>query len=224
MAKILLLEDDPILGKSLEVALKSEDHQVSWCHTMNDGQKAFHSQALDLLIVDVNLPDGTGYDFTQQVREGGSRLPVLMLTARNDEDSVVQGFESGANDYVRKPFSQKELFARIRVLLKEVLQNEEKIRSGPILVLTSQRRILIKDEEVGLNRREFDIFLYLARHLDAVVRREDILERLDSGSEIFDRTVDSHVSHIRSKLKRKGVTAVQIESVYGVGYRLKEMK
>lgn len=220
MAHILLVEDDPLLGKSLEIALKQLNHQVTWQKTIAEGLSALHTQPFDLLILDVNLPDGTGFDLTQQVRGNGSPVPILILTARTDEDSVVKGFEAGANDYVRKPFSQKELALRVKVLLRQKEDNDEKINVGGLQIQTSQRRALVDGQDLNLNRREFDVLLRLAKHPDAVVRREDIIQSFDAGSEIFDRTIDSHVSHIRSKLKDLGINKVRIESVYGIGYRL----
>lgn len=220
MAQILLVEDDPLLGKSLEVALKQLNHQVTWAKTIQDGLRSLHTQSFDLLILDVNLPDGTGFDLTKQVRSNGSLVPILILTARTDEESVVKGFEAGANDYVRKPFSQKELSLRVKVLVRQKDDEDEKLNVGSLQIQTAQRRALIDGQDLNLNRREFDVLSRLAKHPDAVVRREDIIQSFDLGSEIFDRTIDSHISHIRSKLRELGITKVKIESVYGIGYRL----
>src|ERR1700733_12851135 len=111
MARILLVEDDPILGKGLQIHLESAGYAVQW-ETHISKARAIESQApFELLLLDVNLPDGSGFDLCRELRAKGSRLPILMLTARTDEDSVVKGFEGGANDYIRKPFSNRELLA-----------------------------------------------------------------------------------------------------------------
>jgi len=221
MAEVLLLEDDPLLGKSIEVSLKQQHYVVTWKQNIAEAMKAFHTQKFSLVIADVNLPDGSGFEFVSKLREQRAKVPVLILTARTDEASVVQGFESGANDYVRKPFSQKELLLRLKVLLNEDAQAaHELIETGHLKIDLSARQVFIDAKELALNRREFDILVHLARRPGGVVQRTSIIESLNTGSDIFDRTIDSHVSHIRAKLKQLEVTNMRIESVYGIGYRL----
>lgn len=221
MPKILLIEDDPLIGRGLDLALKNNTYEVTWEATYKGGLAKANHDTFDLIILDVNLPDGDGFELCRRLRDQGLQTPIVILTAKVDEDSVVAGFDVGANDYVRKPFSQKELLVRIRALLKEAVLSEEKLRAGPILVLLSQRKVMIDNHEVNFNRREFDIFVFLVKQMGGVVRREEVISRLNAGSEIFDRTIDSHMSHIRAKLKRKGITRVNVDSVYGVGYRLR---
>lgn len=220
LARILLLEDDPILGKGLKVNLELSGHKVTWETSLKMAQVKNESEKFELMILDLNLPDGTGLNFCQRVRTTGSRIPIILLSARTDEDTVEAGFEAGADDYIKKPFSQRELMARIKAALREPLVRDEQLRVGPILALIDQRRILVDGQDVELKRREFDIFLYLIRNAGAVVSREKIIETLRSGEDLDDRTVDSHLSHIRARLKRSNVNQVQILSVYGVGYRL----
>lgn len=220
MAKILLLEDDPVLGKGLMINLNAAGHEVTWETKIESARIQEAEKAFDLLLLDVNLPDGSGLDFCTSVRQRGSRLPILMLTARTDEDSVVKGFEYGANDYVKKPFSTRELLARIQSHLKEPFARGEQMRLGPITVLLDQRRVLIDNVDLELNRREFDIFCHLVKAPGAVLSREQLLNSLGNGDNILDRTIDSHFSHIRAKLKKKSINRVTIKSVYGVGYTL----
>lgn len=220
MAKILLLEDDPILGKGLQLHLQSTGHQVTWLTTLKDARQRETEAYHDLLLLDVNLPDGTGFDFCRELRQEGHHFPIVMLTARTDEDSVVNGFEAGANDYVRKPFSNRELVARIQSHLKEQTVREDQLRYGPIVALLNQRRVLVSGVDLDLNRREFEIFLCLLRVPGGVLTREQLIEGLGTAENILDRTIDSHFSHIRGKLKKKGFTQVNIRSVYGVGYKL----
>src|SRR5262249_26461396 len=156
----------------------------------------------------------------KELRNHGSRLPIIMLTAQADEDSVVAGLSAGANDYVRKPFGNRELLARIRTALNEPTIRGEQVRYGNILVLNDQRRIMIDQIAIDLNRREFDIFSFIIKHGENIVSRESLLQFLDREGEILDRTLDSHISHIRAKLKKANVTSVTIGSVYGIGYRL----
>lgn len=220
MARILLLEDDPFLGKGLMVQLNAAGHDVDWCSTVAHAKQASSANAFDLLILDVNLPDGSGMDFCRQERAMGRKNPIIMLTARTDDDSVVSGFECGANDYVKKPFSNRELLARLQSLLREPFVKDEKIRVGPIVIFVAQRKVEVDGAEIPLNRREFDIFVHLAQAPGIVLSREQLLQNLNSGGDIMDRTIDSHFSHIRAKLKKFGVSSVAIRSVYGVGYTL----
>src|SRR5205085_8663007 len=133
--------------------------------------------------------------------EHGVRLPIVILTAQSDEDSVVAGLTAGANDYIRKPFGNRELIARIKTALREPKKREENVHFGNVIVLRDQRRVIIDQHAIDLNRREFDIFNYLVQQGDSVVSRENLLQFLDREGEILDRTLDSHISHIRSKLK-----------------------
>lgn len=220
MAKILLVEDDPVLGRGLSMNLQRAGHEVTWEHRLQNARTAEAAIPFDLLILDVNLPDGSGFDLCREMRNKGSRLPILMLTARTDEDSVVTGISSGANDYIRKPFSLRELEARIQLQLKEPFQRDEQLRRGPVLILFSQRKVLINGVDMEFNRREFDIFAQMLRNNGAVMSREQLLMALNGNDNIMDRTIDSHFSHIRAKLKKHQITNVAIRSVYGVGYTL----
>lgn len=220
MAKILLLEDDPILGKALKLSLEVASHKVEWVQSVAAARTRNEAAALDLMIFDVNLPDGSGADLCQEIRAGGSRIPIIILTARADEDSVIDGLSAGANDYMKKPFSNRELLARIQTALKEPLVRESQVRKGPVLLLSDQRKLLIDNQEVRLNRKEFEIFRCLLTHAGTVVSRENMLNFMQGSEDISDRTVDSHLSHVRSKLKKMNIKSVAIKAIYGVGYTL----
>lgn len=220
VAKILLVEDDPILGKGLMLNLELDGHRVTWEQTLKGARHRNDNFEYDLMLLDLNLPDGSGLTLCHEIRETDSRLPIIILTAKTDEDSVVTGLAYGANDYVKKPFSSKELLARIKTALREPGRREDQLRVGPVLVLLDQRRALVDGHDLELNRREFDIFAHLVRRASAVVSREQIITLLNPEGEMTDRTIDSHVSHIRSKLKKSHSTAVTISSVYGMGYKL----
>jgi DNA-binding response OmpR family regulator len=222
MLNILLVEDDPVLGRGLSVNLELEGYRVLWVKDLKSAIKTNSQEKLDLVILDLGLPDGSGLNFLSEVRNTGSRLPILILTAQTDEDSVVEGLQNGANDYVRKPFGNKELLARIKNTLKEPQSREAQIRFGDVLILFEKRQVVYKETEIELNRREFDILSYFIQHAETVVTREALLQILDKDGEIFDRTIDSHVSHLRTRLRQAGVTSIQISSVYGVGYRMEK--
>jgi two-component system OmpR family response regulator len=222
MIELLLVEDDPVLGRALQISLEMEGYHVTWTRDLKSAQLVTEKTKLDLVILDLGLPDGSGISLLKKVRESGSVIPVIILTAKTDEDSVVEGLQTGANDYIRKPFSKKELSARIKTALRELQTRDRQIRFGELVLFPDQRRILFNENEVELKRREYDILCYLIQHAEAVVSREDLIKSFDKDSEIYDRTVDSHVSHVRARLKKAGVMSVQINSIYGLGYRLEK--
>lgn len=218
--QLLLVEDDPILGKGLKLALELEGYKIHWAQSLKSAEELERASSLQLIVLDLNLPDGNGITFLETVRKSGSRIPIIILTAKTNEEAVVEGFQAGATDYVRKPFGNKELFVRIRAALREPQIREPQIRYDEILILIDQRKAMFGEKEIELNRREFDVLSYFVQHPETVVTREALLSQLDKDGEIYDRTIDSHVSHVRSKLRQVGAHSVQISSVYGVGYRL----
>jgi DNA-binding response OmpR family regulator len=135
---------------------------------------------------------------------------------------VVEGLQAGANDYIRKPFGKLELLARIQTALKGPAEQTPQMQCGELLIRLDQRRVMFGDQEIEMKRREFDVLSYFVQHFDAVVTRETLITALNKESEIFDRTIDAHVSHVRARLKKAGVTSLQISSIYGVGYRLEK--
>ena len=220
MSHFLLIEDDPVLGAGIKLNLEMEKYQISWAKDLNSARQMNTQNQYDLVILDIGLPDGSGLHFCRELRGNGSRFPIIMLTALADEDSVVAGLSAGANDYIRKPFGNRELVARVKAALREPTTNANQVRFGNVVILKDQRRVQVNDKVVDFNRREFDILTYLVNHGDNIVSRENLLQFLDRDGEILDRTLDSHISHIRAKLKRADVSSVSIASVYGIGYRL----
>ena len=220
MINILLVEDDPSLGTGIKMNLEYEGYAVAWARDLQTANKENSSQAFDLALLDLGLPDGNGISFCKSVRAAGSRLPIIILTAQTDEDAVVAGLMAGANDYVRKPFGNKELIARIVTVLREPKVREDQVRFDNLVILKSQRKAMFAGKDVDLSRREFDLLAILVENGDAVVPRERLMNSLDKDGEILDRTMDSHLSHIRAKLRTAGASSIQIVSVYGVGYRL----
>jgi two-component system OmpR family response regulator len=221
---LLLVEDDPVLGRGLQINLELEGFQVEWAKDLATARIKFEANpSFRMLILDLNLPDGNGLSLLREVRKK-SNLPVIILTARTEEESVVEGLQAGANDYVRKPFGNRELMARIRATLKDLaVKNPNEIHVGDLLLSKQKRRCYFKEAEIDLNRREFDILSYMMENVDAVITRDNLLQFLNTDGEVFDRTIDSHISHIRAKLRKSNVQTVHINSVYGVGYRLEKL-
>jgi DNA-binding response OmpR family regulator len=146
----------------------------------------------------------------------------MILTAQTEIESVVEGLQSGANDYIRKPFDDRELLARIKTALREPQTRSPQIRYGDLLVLLDKRQVKYQGVEIDLSPREFEILAYFAQHAESAVTREALLAAVDKDGSLFDRTIDSNISHVRARLKQAGVKNLQIASIYGVGYRLEK--
>jgi DNA-binding response OmpR family regulator len=223
MQQIFLLEDDPILGKAIQLQLELQQFKVYWAQTLLQGREVVRTNpGIDLYLLDVNLPDGDGYEFCKWLRGEGVAMPIIFLTARADEESVVKGFEHGANDYIRKPFGQKEILVRIQNQLGEKKAALQLLRYGGVTLIVNQQIIKTEENLLNLNRREFEILRTFFESPEVVISREKLISSLASGEAIFDRTIDSHISHIRAKLQKHGINAIRINSVYGQGYRLEK--
>ena len=223
MARILLVEDDPLLSKGLKFTLEQEGHEVLLVDNLAHAETAITQLVFDLIALDLNLPDGSGLSLAKWAKKNYPRLPVFMITASGDEESVVAGFDAGAVDYVRKPFSTRELLARLKVALHSKDNKAFRaVQYGPITIQPEQRTARVGETPIELNRRQFQILCHLVENAEAVVTREALIAALDKTEEMFDRTVDSHVSLLRSQLRKAGLAGVLISSVYGLGYRMEK--
>ena len=220
MPNILMVEDDPILGKGLFLSLELEGYKVEWGKSFKEGLDKFSNFQFDLVVLDIGLPDKPGTELCRAIREKDSNVGIIFLTAKTDEETVVSGLELGANDFVKKPFSHKELMARVKVLLRAKLPQTKELKYGELYLSQERREVRFQNEEISLNRRQFDILSYFMSHPNQIVTREQLLSSLEHGEHVFDRTVDSHLSQLRRILKKAKVANIQIVSIYGVGYRL----
>jgi len=224
MAAILLVDDEPAIRESLAFALRRDGFEVEEASTLREARSL--ADAADLVILDLVLPDGSGLPFLRSLRER-SDVPVIVLTSRDEETDRVVGLELGADDYVLKPFSPREVAARVRAVLRRAsraAQAEDKpIRAGPLSLDASTRKAAIADRELGLSRTEFNLLALFLRSPGRVFERSQILEGV-WGSDVVvgDRTVDVHVKALRRKIEEAGGDPRVLETVRGVGYRLKD--
>lgn len=219
--QILLLEDDPVLGHGIQTYLELQSYQVCWLKSLADFQDHFSQQTLssyDLMLLDVMLPDANGLKLCQMVAQTHPALPVLMITAKTDEDAVIAGLASGARDYLRKPFGNRELLARIQVHLPR--SSRRPMHLGPLQLCLETRQVWYQQRQLKLNRRQFDLLVCFVQRPDQVLSRHHLLDQLGMDYQVTDRTIDSHISQLRSLLRREGIQDIQIVSVYGLGYRL----
>ncbi|HLE09635.1 MAG: hypothetical protein A2504_07070 [Bdellovibrionales bacterium RIFOXYD12_FULL_39_22] len=222
MIHILLVEDDQMIARGIQINLELEGYKFSLAENLKMAFDINQTEKINLVVLDIGLPDGSGFEFLKKIRGSGSRLPIIILTAQTDEDFVVEGLQLGANDYMRKPFGNKELLARIKTALKEPQRRDRQLRFEDLLIIIEKRKVMFGETLIDLNPREFDILLYMIERADSIITRESLLQVFDKDGEIFDRTIDSHVSHLRASLKKMGVTSIKISSVYGIGYRLEK--
>jgi len=224
MAAILLVDDEPAIRESLAFALRRDGFEVEEATTLREARSL--ADGADLVILDLVLPDGSGLPFLRSLRER-SDVPVIVLTSRDEETDRVVGLELGADDYVLKPFSPREVAARVRAVLRRAsksAQTEDKpIRAGALSLDTSTRKAAIADRELGLSRTEFNLLALFLRSPGRVFERSQILESV-WGSDVVvgDRTVDVHVKALRRKIEEAGGDPRVLETVRGVGYRLKD--
>lgn len=219
MNNLLLVEDDPNIGSSLKTYLENEGFQVEHVTTLEAAREVSLEQK-QAIILDWMLPDGQGVDFLKEVRKVNIALPVIILTARNELIDKVLGLESGANDYMTKPFEPRELVARLRVQLRSPLklQGAEEgkiIEKADLKIDVDNRECFFKGEEIILTKMEFDLLVLLAETPGRPFSREEILNKV-WGFENYPttRTVDTHVLQLRQKFFDE-----MIETVRGIGYR-----
>lgn len=222
--RILLVEDDPMLGEGLSISLKLENYDVTWKKSVGEGLEAFLTNKFELIILDIGLPDGEGTDLCKKIRDTNRDIGIIFLTAKTDEDTVVRGLELGANDFVKKPFSHRELMARVKAILRAKFPGGKELKVGELTLFPEKRSVSYKTESITVNRRQFDILSYFMTHKDQIITRDQLLSHLNSDGDVFDRTIDSHVSQLRKILKSHNVNEIQITSVYGIGYRLESVE
>lgn len=217
MYQIGIIEDDENILTTLQLALNAAGYKT-WAHTSAEGFLASREHC-DLLIVDVNLPKMNGIALCKLVRQQ-SQLPIIVLTAKIDEDTAVSSLSSGANDFIRKPFGMSELRLRIEKILQMNKNLKPKLHFKGLEIDPEKRNCHYEGANVNLTVTEFDILYLLASMPDRVFSRESILSYLNETSDTTDRTLDSHISRIRQKLKSVDCHKVKVISVYGVGYKL----
>ncbi|MES2437054.1 MAG: response regulator transcription factor [Patescibacteria group bacterium] len=223
--KILLIEDDISLNTSLKASLGASGYAVTAFSEGNAGEKhvLLNSMDYDLLILDWMLPGKSGVEICVSVREHKITTPILMLTGRDETSDKVNALDSGADDYLTKPFSLEELLARVRALLrrpKESLPTE--IAYGDITMNPSTRKVFREGKEIPLTLKEFNILEYFLRHPNQVVTRDEVLDHVwDYNFSSLSNIMDVHINNLRKKLN-KGKKENCIETVRGIGYKFSQ--
>jgi two-component system catabolic regulation response regulator CreB len=220
--RVLVVEDEPAIAESVAYALRRDGFTVTLAATLSEAETK--RADADLVILDLMLPDGSGFDWISAVRAEGRGKPVIVLSSRDGEADRVAALETGADDSVSKPFSPREIVARVRAVLRRASGPAPKPApsDAPAIELdTASRRARVGGTALELTRVEFDLLARLVDAPDRVHTRAELIDRVwGDGFAITDRTIDSHVKALRRKLSEAGADPGTIETVRGVGYRL----
>ncbi len=220
---LLVVEDDARLSRLLKRLLSQDRHVVETALTAEEGLEiATSNLELDAIVLDVGLPDRSGFDVARTLRRKGSQVPILMLTARDSVSDRVEGLDAGADDYLVKPFAYEELLARLRALgRRPPTRKSPVLKAGPIELDETTRRVAVSGKRVDLSQREFSILECLLRRPGQVLSRDQLLDYAwPYGVALTPNTVEAYIHLLREKLGTDG--ALHVETVRGVGYRLRE--
>lgn len=219
MKRILLVEDDLMLAKSLREALQVKEYQIIIADSFIIAMQTFQHTSFDLVILDIQLPDGNGIDLCCEIRKQ-SQVPILFLTANDNENMLVEGLNRGGDDYMTKPFRIKELYARIDALLRRTQSLNNELQIGDIHIDIQRREVYLNQEKLALSSIDFELLKLLIVHKDQVLTRRQLLEAIERDEYyVEDNTLSVHMKRLRDKLGTyQGIS--YIETVRGIGYRI----
>lgn len=231
--KVLLIEDDYDIAALVAMHLRDEDCEVDVYHNGKEGLAAAESDEHDLVILDLMLPGLDGLSICRQLRSRDRYLPILMLTAKSSELDRVLGLELGADDYLTKPFSIRELVARVKALFRRaeamgnsgnvITDNSKPLQCGAMKIDIEKRIVTVEGKIVDLTAKEFDLLLHFARHPGRVFSRVQLLDQVwGYGHEGYEHTVNSHINRLRAKIEQDPARPHYILTVWGVGYKFTE--
>ena len=218
MEEILIVEDERDIREILSFNLERAGYRTVEASSAEQGIEKL-TQSTSLILLDVMLPGMSGFEMASKIREEGSHIPIIFLTARSAEEDVLSGFSSGGDDYIAKPFSRAELLARVKAVLKRTVPPmPTKYECGPLVIDIESSTALLDGKEILFSRKEFDILAFLIRNQGSYFSRSDLIRELwVDAPYVIDRTIDVHIAHIRTKL---GPYKDLLVSRNGFGYSL----
>ena len=232
--KILIIEDDKDLVELLEIHINDLGYKLEKAYDGESGLANVQTHKYDLVILDLMLPKLDGLEVCKRIRIDNKALPILMLTSKAEEMDKILGLELGADDYISKPFSIRELIARIKASLRSVQalkeefvnsDDKKEIRHDDLLINLEKRKVLLADKKIELTAKEFDLLVHFASHPGRSYTREDLLVNVwgyqFSG---YDHTVNSHINRLRSKIEQDPANPRFVKTVWGYGYRFAEVE
>jgi len=219
--KLLLAEDEPSLAQIILESLETRNFYVKLAKNGEEALKIFESHPIDVLVLDVMMPKKDGFTVAQEIRKTNKTVPILFLTAKSETKDVLEGFEHGGNDYLKKPFSMEELIVRIHALLDRFPSkiNKDSYAIGNSVFDYKHQSLIIKKEIISLTHRESELLLHLVQQKNTTIDRSYILKKLWGDDDFFNaRSMDVFISKLRKKLKDE--PSVEIVNVRGFGYKL----
>ena len=221
--KILIIEDEPDIRKTLEYNISREGYKVVCASSLSNGKEQINSSDFSLILLDLMLPDGSGLDLCREIKsdKDKSSTPIIILTAKDDEVDKVVGFELGADDYVTKPFSVRELILRIKAVLKRGAEKKETLevqrQFGELIMDIDSHEVFVNNEQIILTALEFRLLRQLVDRRGRVQSRDQLLSDVwGYSAEVTTRTVDTHIKRLREKL---GTMGKYVQTIRGVGYK-----
>lgn len=229
--KILVIEDNKDLAHLLEIHLTDLSFQVDLAFDGTEGLAKYETGKYDLVILDIMLPGIDGFEICREIRNRNTATPIIMLTSKSAELDRVQGLEIGADDYVTKPFSNKELMARVKALFRRIdntntdqSDQSEILKIDEIIIDPQKRKVLLKNKTVDLTAKEFDLLYHFACNAGRVYTRSQLLDDVwGYGHDGYEHTVNSHINRLRAKIESNPGKPNYILTVWGVGYQFKEI-
>lgn len=221
--RVLLIEDDTAIARSLKEGLEDEAYAVDVANDGSEGYRTAVADDYDVIILDIMLPGMNGYEVCRALRNDGNKTPILMLTARDAERDIVEGLDTGADDYLAKPFSFDVLLARIRALLRRPNEKlEEIIQVGDLKLDPSSKRVTRASQEISLTAKEYGVLEYLMRNKGKVLSKEQIISHVwDFDADVLPNNVELFIMFLRRKID-KPFKSKLIHTVSGFGYKLEE--
>lgn len=230
--KILIIEDDPDISRLISLHLRDHGFDLEVSANGNEGYEKARTGTHALLIVDIMLPGMDGLEICRRLRHGKIYVPILILTSRSEEIDKILGLEIGADDYLTKPFSVRELIARAKALCRRMNEwpaaegpegTPEEIRAGDLCIQPEKRRVLLNEVEIGLTAKEYELLLLLASAPGRVFSRDQILALVwDYDSSVYEHTVTSHINRLRSKIETDPAQPKYLLTEWGIGYRFND--
>ena len=217
MRKILIVEDNEIIIKGLKYLLEQEQFEVQVCLNAQEAMNIIGKQEFDLIVLDIALPDGNGFELCEYIKQY-TDIPIIFLTAKDEEQDVVKGLDMGAEDYIIKPFRNKELISRINNVLRRFNKENNKIEYANIEINLDQKAVYVNGKNVEFTKLEYKILLLLLSNVGKTVTREQILDKIwdVAGNFVNDNTLTVYIKRIRAKLGKEDI----IKTVKGIGYQV----
>ena len=225
--RMLIVEDDPDVLTGLEEYFRMKEYDITTAENGEEALAKMKPDAYDIVLLDVMLPKKNGFEVLEESQEEGFDAPILMLTARGEQENILKGFGLGAQDYIQKPFNAEELAARVRAILTRTLPPDEApmevYEIGDVKINFSTHKATRNGEEVEFTALEFDILRYLIQNRGRTVTRKQLLKDVWGIEEdIITRTIDRHMASVRKKIEPDPSAPKYIETVYGIGYRFED--